>query len=1141
MAHAKGGLTFSELTLGGKTGYLRLTMTFSWRRLAGVCVLMKLGVTSYLVFLDGIAGSTQGNVFLCNGSTTPNYIRWRAVGTGEDRLIFETFTSSARTALAPSSFYTGSSTPTPNLDENNVTMLMGSHGSVAISNDGLRQPSAYMVFMNETISAMLQEQGSTTLSSGVMSSADNNFIVVDGAYGVFTMPVVPAVSSANVFIMFIQPEGYISKDDSLVLRIRSKYQDASSTGIQISVGANGTTLEVINVTQRSSLASRQFYTSQCVLVRTLADITRQFAIDGSRFYCRPFPLSITSWTRISLVKDPTQANLMTIYMDSEVVARGRHDGITALFTDVGTIQLTLRNRFQVFSSPIQVREIAFCLDSIGIGVTDGPNPFPCAVGTKVLNRYHISTSESISNTFSQSSEPSVTKSYSDTQQQSVSRSSSVSETEMRTSSWSLSQTQEVSGSVSFTSETTSNTVNVTSTHSKSHTIQKNVSVVAVNLNSASISAYNIRKTGVPILLFLEQDEFNPRQDWMDSPNAYMHCTSSLTSTANPSGFCASFVKKSFATGFLAPSNRSLLQITFGPAIFYNSYADEAVSLSFLSSGAASEFRVSGSINFTVAGVGYRITTALRQIEAAGALFALASLGLGGPSSNVMRIATNSIFLNFHCFNDEDYPLSWLVSPTNTEVKGSEKIGVAVVTFSLMLGIVGVHLALVMFVYFQKRDTFLKAQGDVYFPGLTIGVCVILLPGYISGAWQGAVQSDISGYIVLVVVTTAIVVSIPLLFLIRTLYDTAYFTASFAPFDREVWASFIMKYPVMARVIPSGVWHSTDRHYSFVRRFHHIIWEYRDTMQHWFCIEFAEGVVVGSVGALTNSNPVVCMAQLACFITIKICIFIALVKLRPHGTLFGQWPATLISLMQLVSLIFVLIDASKGGTNAYQQAYTVMLFVIAMILTVHSLITCGVLIRYRYLKHRERKLMHAVAEIYADQHHDDEAYTDEVPANTQEARLAAASHKYPSMVKYLPEGTMVKVVDIPIKLLLEDDVAVEEEMVRLDNITTNPGDIKLTAADSGSTAGSVSDMSPHDQVGITAVGIQPSASQSADRVPMTLVDRMAEINSVNEPGLQSSKKQYRTAESRNFWRVAAMESLTGAPVTDIPYDPDAEFL
>ncbi|CUG91759.1 transmembrane protein, putative [Bodo saltans] len=1138
MAFAKGGLSFSELPLGGKTGYLRLTMANSWRRLARVCVLLKLGVLTYLVYLDGIATNTEGIVLLCNGSQTDHLITWSAVGTSEDRLNIVTAANiSFPDILVPSSFYTGSSTPTPNLDENNVTMVMSGHGAVAVGTDNSRQPSAYMVFMNETLSAMLHEQGSTPLSSGVMSSADNSFISIDGSYGVYSMPVTPAVSNANMFVMWIQPEGYISKDDFLVLRIRSKYQDASSTGLQLSIGANGTTLEVINVTQRAAAASKQFFTSQCVLVWTVADIVAQFASNPSRFYCRPFPLSITSWTRISLLRDPSQINLMSVYMDSELVARGRHDSIANLFSDVGSIQLTLRNRYQDFSSPIQVREIAFCLDNIGIGVTDGPNPFPCVVGTKVLNRFHLSTSASVSETVSQSAEVSRSTSFSGTSI-SGSKSTSVSESEMRTSSRSSSLTQEVSESETFTNETISHTVNITNTHSKSHTIQKNVSVVPVTLNTASLSAYNIRKTGVPIVLLLEQDEFNPRQDWTDSPNAYMHCVSSLTLTMNPSGFCASFSKKGFASGFITPSNRSILQVTFGPAIFYNSYADEVVSLTFLTSGAASEFTIKGSINFTVAGVGYRITTALRQIEAAGALFALASLGLGGPSSNVMRIATNSIFLNFHCFNDENYPLSWLVSPTNTEVKGSEKIGVAVVTFSLMMAIVSFHLALVVIVYFKKRDTFLKAQGDVYFPGLTIGVCVILLPGYISGAWQGAVQSDLSGYIVLVVVTTAIIVSVPLLFLIRTLYDTAYFTATFAPFDREVWASFIMKYPVMARVIPSGVWHSTDRHYSFVRRFTHIIWEYRDTMQHWFCIEFAEGVVVGSVGALTNSNPVVCMAQLACFIAIKLCIFIALVRLRPHGTLFGQWPATLITLMQLISLIFVLIDASKGGTNAYQQAYTVMLFVIAMILTVHSLITCGVLIRYRYLKRRERKLMHAVAEVYANHHLDaNELYQEEAPATTQEARLAAASHQYPSKVKYLPEGTMVKVVDIPIKLLLEDDDTVEEEMAQIERVPSNLADESILPATSEGGPVQSLDSSPteHDSPA------SPTVNAPVGRVPMTLVDRMAEINAVNESGLRLSRKQYRTAESRNFWRAAAMESLTGAPMTDIPYDPDAEFL
>jgi hypothetical protein len=405
-------------------------------------------------------------------------------------------------------------------------------------------------------------------------------------------------------------------------------------------------------------------------------------------------------------------------------------------------------------------------------------------------------------------------------------------------------------------------------------------------------------------------------------------------------------------------------MNFGPSLVYNSYGDERVSLEMINLGAASTFPVPGRIEFSITGRGPIIGKGSRVAEGVAALFAVASIAVGGPSSMLVKIGTNSVSLNFHCYNRErGYPLSLLAAPVSIEVSGSLKLGAAVFNALFAAAGAGLHMVIVLMIKRQKNCNLVKAQADVAFPSLSFCILAVLVPGYLATSWQGATEVTNLGYLVAVICATAVFILIPFIWLLRRLYGEHAVHAVYTPNSSEINEKLNNTSPLLSLVLARGVWVSTDRHRVFTRRFFFFISEYREDCSHWYCAELSEAIAFGIISSFVNDVPLVCMTQLIGMITVKMFLLLATAYYKPYNSAVGTTATISIHFLQCVALIVLLVDAINGGTRAYSAIAAVLLTLATFALMIISLVTAGVNSYVRFLRWNHSKEMERIAHLF----------------------------------------------------------------------------------------------------------------------------------------------------------------------------------
>ncbi len=271
--------------------------------------------------------------------------------------------------------------------------------------------------------------------------------------------------------------------------------------------------------------------------------------------------------------------------------------------------------------------------------------------------------------------------------------------------------------------------------------------------------------------------------------------------------------------------------------------------------------------------------------------------------------------------------------------------VSIVTIPLCFALVAV------IIFFQRKTSWRKAQGHVFFPGLPIVLCAILLPGFLHGAWQYAVDAGTLGSFAAAGLSTVFLTVAPLIYFLSKLYDDANFCADFVAVDQEAFRSWRQQNFFWSLFTVPGRWIPTDRDFAFTKRFSFCFLLFTPRRKYWMCVEMFEAMVFGITVSIVNSNPIVCLTQLAAMFALRLAHLIAVAKFHPAATEFVHYFMVLLLALQTLVTGIMLFNVSQSETRLMQ---TVIYFgdtACTALLMCASLLTFGVKLRSHYFTWR----------------------------------------------------------------------------------------------------------------------------------------------------------------------------------------------
>ena len=636
------------------------------------------------------------------------------------------------------------------------------------------------------------------------------------------------------------------------------------------------------------------------------------------------------------------ASVSSLYLNNRLACRSTTMFMNMHLQNVLGVNVAVINREGPISGGTKIREVVFCNSPATAATSKAINRLPCRFGGKT---YHITQPRTTTRSVAVTLTKTVKTSPSPTVTLSLTTSISVSPTPSR-GSGSTTATTTISPSVSRSQLTASSTftprispsVSLTSSVTPSFSEVKTRSLVFERgLSSETISSTLVRRSGIVIRLSVANAYFSFFRDWFNRTSGMLMINTTSSIEDNPYGFQAVYRYEGFARGEVNSLNYSQLVLHFGPFSGYTSIRDEVVTLSLTNLGYASELPSPNNISFVINGTGPIMTEQIVVVESIGGALAILAVIVGAPSNTALLAASNTVLLNYQCFNKEQTTRSFLFNPFFWELAGSYDLGGSVACMIVICSLMIVHLIVVVVIYLQRRRRrqlhYLKGLGLGRFPGLFFTLSLVFMPGMLMGSWRFGINA--TGIAFAVPVITSTISLAPLWYLYSVLYDESNFTAQWIPVSNHIILLRRVARPVRSFFQADGRYESTDRYFSFVQRLGHCFVHHTERRRYYFCLELVAVMFECLLLAVSNSSTLICMVQTMIALALRGVMLALLFKFRPYNLRASLYGSAAVQLFQLLAALMFFLYVAQDMTNSSRTATTVLLLVSVTVTLCHT--------------------------------------------------------------------------------------------------------------------------------------------------------------------------------------------------------------
>lgn len=987
--------------------------------------------------------------------------------------------------------------------------------------------SAFVIFSNETIDELFAADPYWWFKDTYNTKAANSAALSDriigpyGCAGGLVVPIQPMVE-ATQFHTFVQTERPIQAEDEIVIAIMSPQFSALHVKYFFVIGKNGPRVERIVDT--------------ATWVKSRINAGR---VDAT--VCKRIPLRTYKghWNSFSLIHNITTGKTELWWNSKLACSPGNWFGFGAgqAFT-VSGIYVGVRNRDMPFTAVARFRELVLC-----DARTAGYKMFGCVAGLYPYEEVGVtsSVSTSLSFTYMMSESRSLitreTVSESDSITVSVSSTGNLSESvTLSKSGGGVSETQP-SGTLSVSiQETLSNTSSFSDSESGSHIHIHRLHLL--EFNEDIVTSNLIRRTGLLLRFYVQGDLWNPYSDWDTKPAGYLRFDTNLDELDNPNAMGFTYKVDGVLTAIVRAENWSILQVQLGPSGHYNSGRDEVLVFSPRESGVASHILPPNNITIKIRGGGFFVQTSDIVVELLACAGVLLNLLVVGAPSLVLRFSSNMVLTNFQCYNNENFPTTFLFNPIPFRVGGSRNLGMMLCNLGIILGIFAVWvIGMVVVKRVHKKGGWHKIMGAAGWPTLPILLSLIFLPGLMFGAWRTAFESD-SAKMYFIPLGVMVLIFIPLVYLYTNIMDDANFLAQWEPRDPQVLEVRAKKYPMWSKFQIPGQWISLDNHGSFVAEMRWFFYECTEERKYFILYELCVLLMETFICSITNTKYSFCTIQMLVVALMRMCLFVASIRLKPRSAPAHHYIMTVIYAGQAAMAIIVAAYAAQQLTNSMRafvgfmligSSFTIsVLSIVAFVGSAHERLLEAVFFRVlkresdmtaRAPPHKERTVNDIILE--AEENDDDGKDDNNDEAEDRNSGEMGAHDGFfendgKMMMSPKKAATLLGINDGSLTSGNNErnsgDSAEDEELKEISSISRGGGKSGAAAA---AAAGSVSPgwMSPFRE--------PPPEEDEEEKAARLQAEAEAEVK-------RKAEADARRRESRNVWKLIAQEEAQDKP-------------